>query len=106
MNRVRQPLAAVLCLALLGPLSAAQADPPAGEIDRLARQLGAPPSPKREEAARRLTDQGEPALPALRSAMKSPDPEVRRRAAAIYRRLTDLSPEERAAVAAAAATAF
>ncbi len=50
------------------------------EIARLIAQLGSDDSDQREEASRRLTAMDE-ALPRLRQAAKSPDAEVRRRAA-------------------------
>src|SRR5437660_11991912 len=100
MKRLRRSLAAALCLSaglltLFGRDATGQPNPPAGpaDLDQLIRQLGDPAYPKREEASRRLTDLGESALPALRAAMKSPDPEIRRRAEAIVHTLTYLSPE-------------
>jgi uncharacterized protein (TIGR03067 family) len=53
---------------------------PGGEIDKLVRQLGSPKFDEREAAAGRLEALGEPALEALRKALRSEDPEVRRRA--------------------------
>jgi hypothetical protein len=63
------------CLAL--PLSAAED----AEVARLIRQLGSEEFAERQEAARKLVDIGEPALPALRKAAADhPDAEVRRSA--------------------------
>jgi uncharacterized protein (TIGR03067 family) len=63
------------------------AEPPkAAEIERLIRQLGSDKFQEREAAGKALTAIGMPALEALRAtATKSPDEEVRRRAAALVR---------------------
>jgi hypothetical protein len=56
------------------------------EIDRLIRDLGAASFEKREEATRRLMGR-EDAVPALRRALRSSDPEVARRVAQILKAL-------------------
>jgi WD domain, G-beta repeat len=53
---------------------------PEAEIARLVKQLGDDDFDKREEAAKRLKEIGEPALDALHKATTSADAEVRRRA--------------------------
>jgi hypothetical protein len=63
------------------PLPAAEA----GEVARMVRQLGSETFSEREAASRALDALGEPALPALREAVHSPDLEVRRRAAELLR---------------------
>jgi hypothetical protein len=63
----------------------APAAPPTPET--LVGQLGADRFADREAAARALEARGEAAIPALRAAAAHPDPEVRRRAAAIVTRL-------------------
>jgi hypothetical protein len=68
-------LAALLLGAVLGA-----PDRPSGAPEQLVGQLGAPDFRLRDEAARRLEALGLPALPALRRALGSADPEVRRRA--------------------------
>jgi WD40 repeat protein len=80
---------ALLLLLCVPPFAAAD---DRAETARLIRQLGAGDFEEREAAAGRLLEIGEPALDALRSAVKGHrDPEVRRRAAdvidAIYRQV-------------------
>jgi hypothetical protein len=106
MTRVR-----IVCCCIAATLSGGlfakpDAPTPSAEIENLVRKLGDAAFPVREQATRRLTELGEQALPALRVAMKDPDPEIRRRADAIVRALTYLSPEARAAITAAAIKAF
>jgi hypothetical protein len=76
-------LAGLACLALL-PVAFAAAPPPpalrAPEIKRLIEQLGDRDYRVREQAEKRLHDEGKPALPFLRQALGHRDPEVRRRA--------------------------
>src|SRR5262249_53542995 len=74
----RRWLAAGLCLSavvliLSGRDAAGQLDPAAtpAEINMLVRQLGDPTYSSREQATRRLTELGEQALPALRTATRS-----------------------------------
>lgn len=55
--------------------------------DRLVQQLGAARFADREQAVRDLNALGPPALPALRRARQSPDPEVRTRAAQLVERI-------------------
>lgn len=55
--------------------------------DRLVSQLGAPRFIDREQAARDLVALGSPALPALRRARQSPDPEIRDRALPLIQRI-------------------
>lgn len=87
--RPRSPWLLVPCgIALLtvpvAPLAAAgRADPP--PVPRLIDQLGSADFAEREAATRALAEAGAPALPALREAAVSPDPEVRRRAADLAR---------------------
>jgi HEAT repeat protein len=69
---------------LLAPTQAeAQQPPSATEINKLVRQLGDDSFSVRELADDALREIGLPALPALRQALRSPDPEVRRRARGI-----------------------
>jgi hypothetical protein len=88
----RAVLPAVCVAALLAngwppPPSAADDGPPAGaEIDKLIAQLGSASFAVREAATEQLK-QREEAIPALRRALKSPDAEVARRAAAILNHL-------------------
>lgn len=69
-----------LCTALL-------AEPPLASADQLIRQLSSPEFRLREAAARALEQQGQAALPALRRAATSADPEVKQRAALLLARL-------------------
>src|SRR5262249_34801586 len=55
------------------------------EIDRLVRRLGSDSFAKRQEASKTLETIGEPALEALRKAVKSCDAEIRRRATELVR---------------------
>jgi hypothetical protein len=76
-----------LILALLVSLVSAGEKPAADEsrIDRLVKQLSDRHYRQREEADRALRKTGEPALPALRKALQSPDAEVRQRATRLIR---------------------
>ena len=66
---------------LLATLAAKAAEPDAGKIDRLIRQLGSEKFSEREAATEALQEIGGPALPALRKAFRtSDDPEMRLRA--------------------------
>jgi hypothetical protein len=65
----------------------AAAKPGDAEVRRLVEQLGAESYAQREAASKGLADLGERALPALRAAKNSPDPEVRRRVARLLRPL-------------------
>src|SRR5690349_13024428 len=77
-----QPFVVVVTLGCLlsSTPAAVRAAPADDEVGRLIGQLGSEDYVPREAASRRLEDIGEPALPALRQALASPDPEVRRRA--------------------------
>lgn len=82
----RSLLAAVaLAGAFLPHCSSAQGDP-GREVDELIRQLG-DKSPKVREAATQRLVELDTAAPALRAALKSPDPEVARRAAWILQEM-------------------
>lgn len=74
--------------------------PPGTEakIDALVGRLGADAFRDREEAERQLVAFKELALPAVRRAVKSTDPEVARRAEAVARKLAAVVPEDRQAV--------
>src|SRR4051794_10242701 len=68
-------------------LASTPGDPPrppekdaAKQVPALVKQLGDDDYHKREAAAKLLQEIGEPALPDLRGAAASPDPEVRERA--------------------------
>lgn len=62
----------------------------AAEIQRLVAELGADQFARRERAAARLMEIGEPAVPRLQqAATESEDPETRLRASQIVRRLSD-----------------
>ena len=79
--------------ALIFPAPASDPDA-APEVRRLIKQLGDDEFAKREEASKRLTEIGEPALDAVTKAATSSDPEVRRRAADIVAVIDDnLHPE-------------
>lgn len=80
---MKRTLAVVTLLALT---SAVPATPDAAEIDTLIRRLGAPRFADRERAEEELSD-CEAAVPALRLAAVGGDPEVRRRAAELLRKL-------------------
>jgi hypothetical protein len=78
-------LAALLVgLAAAGPLPAADQ---AADVAGLVGRLGSSSFEERQEAARALDAVGGPALPALRAAERGPDPEVRRRARDLVRRI-------------------
>src|SRR5262249_6356077 len=62
----------------------ATAAPPDDSIRTLIRQLGSDDFDQREDATKRLREIGEPALDALREAMRSDNAEVRRRATDIF----------------------
>jgi hypothetical protein len=72
--------------ALLVGLAAA-GPPPDTDVARLVGRLGSGSFAERQEAARALDELGGPALPALRAAERGPDPEVRRRARDLVRRI-------------------
>jgi hypothetical protein len=78
---VRHLRLASLSTLLLATLAARAAEPDAGKIDRLIRQLGSEKFREREAATKALQEIGGPALPALWKAFHtSDDPEVRLRA--------------------------
>jgi hypothetical protein len=58
-----------------------------GDVSDLVAKLGSSRFTEREEAATQLTKLGRDALPALREAMNSKDPEVRSRAAALVEKI-------------------
>jgi hypothetical protein len=58
-----------------------------GRIDRLINQLGSSTYADREEAGKALDEIGAPALEALRKAAQAKDAEIRRRSAALVRRI-------------------
>ncbi len=62
-----------------------------GKIVKLIENLAADDFRLRDEATTRLALLGEDALPALKKAMDSPDPEVKMRARALHRRLETLT---------------
>ena len=71
----------VACRALIvAALALAAGPPPRSEIPALVQQLGGDTFAGRNDASRRLAQIGAAALPELRLAMSSPDPEIRRRA--------------------------
>jgi hypothetical protein len=72
-----------LGLAVIAGLPTVRADDPAALVER----LGAPRYAEREAAAQALEALGREALPALRSARRNDDPEVRARAAALLERI-------------------
>jgi hypothetical protein len=89
--------ALLLCVGLLTPVAlpvpaAERADP--ARITKLVGQLGSGDFEEREKASKGLDDIGAPALEALRKAAASEDPEVRRRAEDLVRKI-----EKRAASA-------
>ncbi len=75
-------LALLLCVP--APASAAE---PAGEIERLVKQLGSEDFKEREAASKALQKVGTPALNALRKAAWGEDAETRRRAGQLVRRI-------------------
>ncbi len=72
-----------------GPASddPAHQPPPPGEINRLIHQLGSPKFAEREAATRKLDEIGEAALDALERAADDANPERRRRAEVLVRRI-------------------
>lgn len=79
----------LFALLLAAPaLALAVGPPPAPRAESLIGQLGSDDFAIRQEAARQLARLGDPALPALRRALKSPDLEVRRRADEIIREIS------------------
>jgi hypothetical protein len=71
----------------VGPVPAAGPPADGARIARLVGQLGSSSFAQRQEAARALDAVGGPALEALRAAQRNPDPEVRRRARDLVRRI-------------------
>jgi hypothetical protein len=83
----RRTLAALIIVLFHVPASDGR-DPKAdARIALLITQLGSDDYQEREDATRGLQELGAPALPALRDAVRSSDPEVNRRAALLVRRL-------------------
>jgi HEAT repeat protein len=74
-------LPVVLALALSQASAAAPPSPEPADIERLVKQLGSERFEEREAADKALEKTGEPALEALRGAVRSPDAEIRHRAA-------------------------
>lgn len=72
----------VLMVVMLGQVPEGRAD-----LGGLVTQLGAPRYAQREEASRTLEDLGRPALPALRAARDSRDPEIRTRASGLVQKI-------------------
>jgi hypothetical protein len=72
----------VLLMVLLGQIPDESADPA-----RLVPRLGAGLYAQREDASRALEEVGGPALPALRAARRSHDPEIRSRAVGLIQRI-------------------
>jgi hypothetical protein len=72
-----RPLRRLAALGLVAFLAAAGPDP---RVEQLIRRLGSDSYAEREAAARALEGLGAAALPALRTAARGPDPEVRARA--------------------------
>jgi hypothetical protein len=76
-------VAAFVCLALAaavgGQPSSSDKKPSGPSVDQLIEQLGDPDFRKRDKAGDLLKVEGVKALPALREALKNPDPEIRRR---------------------------
>ena len=65
------------------------------KVEAAAADLGSPGFRSREEAEKALVGFGEFAVPAVRRALKSTDPEVVRRAEAVMKRLKDKLPDEK-----------
>src|SRR5262249_12542871 len=89
--RFLNPVLAVW-LGLVSPValpSPAAEGPDSQRIAGLIARLGSGTFREREEAPRALEAVGAPALPALRQAARSSDPEVRRRAEELVRRITE-----------------
>lgn len=78
-------LAIVVGLALVA--GAVSAQPPDDRVPQLIRQLGSDQFSEREAAVVALDSIGTPALPALQQALRSEDPEVRRRARLLITRI-------------------
>jgi hypothetical protein len=80
-------------LVLLGQSATLGDDPdtklPSKRIAGLIKQLGADSYDRREEASKALDQIGEPALPELRKAATSADPEVRRRAEGLIQAISE-----------------
>lgn len=91
-----RPAVAVLALAAV-PLAAADPPvaPPAAVADLVA-QLGSDDYPRREAASKKLDAVGPAALPALRAAARSANPEVARRAGDLAARIGRRAANERA----------
>src|SRR5947209_1009652 len=80
-------LAALAAWAVASATGSAAAPAPAADAGAAVTRLGAEAFAERDAAARLLERLGAAALPALRGAVRSEDPEVRRRAAAIVERI-------------------
>lgn len=76
----------LFALLLLGTATVSAAEPPRN-LGSLIAQLGSEQYADREDAVRALDAIGGPALPLLRKAAASDDPEVRRRAAGLVRKI-------------------
>ncbi|MEW4564587.1 HEAT repeat domain-containing protein [Bremerella sp. JC770] len=77
---------------LLGVVGELWAQPPSSSAasgEALIAQLGDEQYQVREQAERKIMQRGAPMLPLLREAARSPDPEIRLRATALYRQMSD-----------------
>lgn len=77
----------MLGVKLLMAMLLGQAPEGRADLGALISQLGAGRYAQREAASRTLEDLGRPALPALRAARSSPDPEIRNRAAGLVEKI-------------------
>lgn len=84
----------LLAATLLG-LATAHADDAGSRIDRLIGQLGSPRFTEREAATKELDALGPAALPALKKATASTEPETRRRAEALIARIENRQQAEK-----------
>jgi hypothetical protein len=92
MSPASRHLLATFLILLLGKAMAEEPAGPQGpQIERLIKQLGDDSFEQREAASRRLEEIGEAALPALKRAADSQDPEVRRRASELAKVLQERS---------------
>jgi hypothetical protein len=83
----------LVCLSLFA-VATLRAGPETAEAERLVRQLGSDDFKAREAAAKALLKLGPPARPALEKAQEGDDPEVRRRAGDLLRRLPPADPAD------------
>jgi hypothetical protein len=91
--------AGLVIAAVLAGLLAQAAEPDAGKIDRLVKQLGSDNFRDREAAGKQLAEIGEKALPALQKAVTRDDAEVRRQVKRLIEAIrTQLDATARAAI--------